>query len=113
MAAEDDLYAEGERLKDEGQYEKAIAKFNEVLAVNEQHALAHFALAVMYGKVGQHAEAVKHGQRGCELEPDDPFSYTALSVTCQRAFAGTGDQQYLGLAEQAMAEAHARQAGQW
>lgn len=113
MAAEDDLYAEGERLKDEGRYEEAIVKFNAVLAVNEQHALSHFALAVMYGKVGRHEEAVKHGQRGCQLEPDDPFSYTALSVTYQRAFAATGDQQYIRLAEQAMGEAHARQARQW
>jgi len=113
MAAEDDLYAEAEKLKDEGKYEEAIVKFNEVLAVNEQHALAHFALAVMYGKVGQHEEAVKHGQRGCQLEPDDPFSYTALSVTYQRAFAATRDPQYIQMAEQMMAEAHARQAGQW
>lgn len=113
MATEDDLYAEGEKLKDEGKYAEAIEKFRQVVAVNEQHALAHFALAVMYGKVGQHAEAVQHGERACELDPDDPFSYTALSVTYQRAFAGTKDPQYIRLAEEAMARSHAMQAPRW
>jgi hypothetical protein len=36
------------------------------------------------------------------LEPNDPFSYTALSVTYQRAFAGTNNMQYIRMAEDAM-----------
>jgi hypothetical protein len=36
------------------------------------------------------------------LEPNDPFSFTALSVTFQRAYAGTGNMQYIRLAEDAM-----------
>ena len=38
----------------------------------------------------------------CELAPDDPFSYTALSVILQRVYAGTGDMRYIRLAEEAM-----------
>ena len=110
MAAEDELYAEGERLKDQGQIPEAIAKFEQALAANDQFALAHFALAVMYGKVGRHEDAVRHGERVRELEPQDPFSFTALSVTYQRAFAGTRNQQYIRLAEEAMARAQAMQA---
>jgi tetratricopeptide (TPR) repeat protein len=106
MATVDELYAQGEQLKDEGKYEESVAKFLEVLQLDEQMALAHFALAVVYGKLGQHEQAVQHGERGCELEPDDPFSYTALSVTYQRAFAGTRDPQYIQLAERAMGQAH-------
>ena len=30
-------------------------------------------------------EAVEHARRVCELEPNEPFSYTALSVACMRA----------------------------
>jgi hypothetical protein len=74
--------------------------------------LAHLALAVVYGRIGEHEKAVEHGERACELEPQDPFSYTAMSVTYQRAFAGTQNRQYIQMAENAMARAHALQAGQ-
>ncbi len=32
----------------------------------------------------------------------DPFSYTAMSVTYQRAYAGTDDHSYIAKAEDAM-----------
>lgn len=109
MANVHQLYNEGEKLKDDGKIEEAVQKFEEVLALDEQFALAHFALAVMYGKLGQHEKAVQHGERACELDPDDPFSYTALSVTYQRAFAGTKNREYIRLAEEAMSKSHAMQ----
>jgi tetratricopeptide (TPR) repeat protein len=105
MTTTDEIYAEGEKLKDEGKYEEAAKKFEEVLAQDGNYALAHFALAVVYGKLNRHEEAVKHGQRACELEPEDPFSFTAMSVTFQRAFAGTQNPQFIQLAEDAMARA--------
>ncbi len=49
-------------------------------------------------------KAISHGQRACELEPSDPFNFTALSVTFQRAWAGTQEQKYIQMAEDAMAE---------
>ena len=98
-----ELYNEAERLKDGGQFQAAIDKLSELLEAEESHALAHSALAVLYGKVSQHDKAVAHGIRVSELEPGDPFSWTALSVTYQRAFAGTGNQQYIQMAEDAMA----------
>lgn len=110
MATVDELYAAGERLKAEGQFESAIEKFREVLQQDANYALAHFALAVVYGKLGQHEEAVRHGELGCQLEPNDPFSYTAMSVTYQRAFSGSRDPRYMQLAEDAMARSHALQA---
>lgn len=107
MADSHTLYREAEKLKDEGQFEEAIAKLQELLENDEQFSMAHLMLAVLYGKVGDHEKAVKHGQRACELEPNDPFSHTAMSVTYQRAFAGTQNHQYIQLAEEAMARAHA------
>ena len=44
----------------------------------------------------------EHARKACEIEPNDPFSYTALSVTYQRAFAGTNNMQYIRMAEDAM-----------
>ena len=112
MATVHELYAEGEKLKDEGKYEEAKDKFLEVLEVDESFALAHLALAVMYGKLGDHERAVKHGERACELDPEDAFSFTAMSVTYQRALMATQDWQYKVKAEQAMARAHMLEARQ-
>ena len=109
MATVEELYAQGEKLKDEGRFEEAVAKFQESLQLDESYALAHFALAVVCGKLGRHEEAVRHAERAVELDPRDPFSYTALSVTYQRAFAGTHDQHYIHKAEEAMARAHSMQ----
>ncbi len=111
MADMHTTYDEGEKLKDEGKYDEAIQKYLEAVELDPSFALPHFALAVVYGRTGDHEKAVQHGERGCELDPDDPFSYTALSVTYQRAFAGTNDHQYIQMAENAMARAHAQQAG--
>ncbi len=106
-----DLYNQGEKLKDQGDYAGAIECFGQAVATDESFALPHFALAVCYGKIGEHEKAVESAERACELDPDDPFSYTALSVTYQRAFVGTQDTRYIRMAEQAMARAHSMQAG--
>ena len=109
MADVHTLYDEAEGLKDQGKLQEAIAKYKEVLEADDTFALAHFALAVVYGKVDEHEKAVKHGERACELDPEDAFSYTAMSVTYQRAFAGTQDRRYIQLAEDAMGKAQAMQ----
>ncbi len=103
------MYNDADRLKDEGKYDEAIEKLTALLAEEENYPLAHLALAVLYGRVGKHEEAVNHGRRACELEPDEPFNFTAMSVTYQRAFAGTQNQDYIRLAEDAMAKANALQ----
>lgn len=106
MATADELYQEAEKLKDQGQLEDAIARLKLVLEQDSGHLLSHLALAVVLGKVHRHEEAVKHAQRACELDPADPFCFTAMSVTYQRAFAGTQNHHYIHLAEEAMARAH-------
>ncbi len=97
-----ELYREAEKLKDEGDFEPAIEKLQSLLEQEPAHVLSHLALAVLYGKVGQHELAIQHGQRACELDPQDPFNFTALSVTYQRAWQGTQNPQYIQLAEEAM-----------
>jgi len=72
MATVEELYAQGEKLKDEGRFEEAAAKFQESLQVDESYALAHFALAVVDGKLGRHEDAVRHAERAVELESPRP-----------------------------------------
>ena len=111
MPTTDELYQEAESLKEAGKNEEAVAKLNELLQQDENHCLAHMALAVLYGKLGKHEDAIRHGERACEIEPNDAFSFTAMSVTYQRAWQGTQNPQFIQLAETAMARAHALQSG--
>ena len=104
------MYDEADKLKDEGQYEEAIAKLQQILQADPSHVLSHLALAVLYGKVGQHEQAVVHGVRACQLDPEDPFTFTAMSVTYQRAWQGTQKMEYIQLAEEARDRAHMLQA---
>lgn len=104
MTTKNELYNEADRLKAGGQFEAAIEKLNELLAIDDRYVLAHSALAVVYGKVNRHDKAIEHAVRASELEPDDSFSWTALSVTYQRAFAGTDEHKYIQMAEDAMAK---------
>lgn len=98
-------YSEVEKLIDAENYEDAIVGLKKIVDQDETYVLAHLALARVYTKTGQHDEAIAHGEKACELEPNDAFNFTALSVTYQRAWAGTQEQKYIQLAEDAMARA--------
>ena len=98
-------YNDVEKLIDEEKFEEAIAGLTELVAEDESFVLAHLALARVYTKTGQHDLAIQHAEKACELEPTDSFNFTALSVTYQRAWAGTQEQQYITKAEDAMAKA--------
>lgn len=105
------LYDEADKLKDAGKLEEAVAKLKEALQADANYALAHSALAVVLQKLGRHDDAIAHARRVCEIEPNDPFSFTALSVTYQRAFAGTNNMQYIRMAEDAMEQSRVLQSG--
>lgn len=103
MPTNEQMYDEADKLKDAGKLEEAVVKLNELLAQDPNYALAHSALAVIYGRLKKHDDAIRHGLKVCELEPNDPFSFTAMSVTFQRAGK-------IPEAESAMAQARMMQA---
>ncbi len=105
MSDVNQLFGQAEKLKDEGKREEAVTVLEELLQVDPNHVLAHLTLARILTQLGQHEPAILHGRKACELEPNDAFNFTALSVTYQRAYAGTGDRQFIQLAEDAMAYA--------
>ena len=115
MADLHEIYSAAEKLKDDGQDEAAVEMLCNLLQQDESFTLAHLALAVLYGRVGDHGKAIQHGDRACQLEPDEPFNFTAMSVTYQRASQAVDNaddnQRFIRLAEEAMARAHQLQAG--
>lgn len=99
MPTPDELYDEASKLKNAGDLPGAVAKLQEILNVDPKHVLTHSALGVHLQKLGRPAEAITHATRVTELEPNDPFSFTQLSVILQRCGK-------IPEAEAAMAKAH-------
>lgn len=85
MPTSTELYDAADRLKDEGKLPEAVATLEQLLAQDPKYTLAHSALAVMLGRLQRHEEAIQHALKVSELAPNDPFSFTALSVTYVRA----------------------------
>ena len=84
MATREERYEAAEALKNAGDLAGAVAALEAVVADHPEFALAHSALAAWCTRLERHEEAVRHARRDCDLEPADPFSYTALSVACMR-----------------------------
>jgi Flp pilus assembly protein TadD len=104
MPSVEQLYDEAIQQQQAGKLEEAVGQLEALLVAHPDYALAHTALGAFYGRLGRHEEAVQHARKVCDLEPDDPFSYMALSLVCQRA-------GHIPEAEQAMGEALSRQWG--
>jgi Flp pilus assembly protein TadD len=84
MQTREDRYAAAESLKDAGKLTEAVTSLEAVVADHPDFSLAHSALAAWCTRLERHEDAVRHARRVVELEPNDPFSYTALSVACMR-----------------------------
>jgi Flp pilus assembly protein TadD len=85
MTTRDERYDAAHATKDSGRLAEAVAELEAVVAEHPDFALAYSALAAWCTRLERHEDAVRHARRACELEPNDPFSYTALSVACMRA----------------------------
>lgn len=85
MADLNGMYDEAIAQYEAGDQQGAVAKLQQLLAQDPGFMLAHSALSVYFQRQGNHDAAVEHAQRVCELEPNDPFSYIAMSLVCQKA----------------------------
>jgi Flp pilus assembly protein TadD len=85
MPTNTELYDAAVKLKDEGNLDGAVAKLREIVAQDPNYALAHGALSIYLGRLQRHDEAVAHARKVCEIEPNDPRSFSTLSVVAQRA----------------------------
>jgi Tfp pilus assembly protein PilF len=84
MPTPNEMYDEAVNLKDQGDREAAVAKLEEAIVADPAFAIAHGMLAKLYVDLADADKAILHAKKVVELEPDDTFSYTALSVIYQR-----------------------------
>jgi Flp pilus assembly protein TadD len=104
MSTPHQLYDEAADLRDKGDKEGAISKLNEALQIDPNFAIAHGMLAKLHADLAHTEEAIAHAKKVVELEPNDTFSYTALSVIYQRCGR-------IPEAEEAKAKAYYKQMG--
>jgi tetratricopeptide (TPR) repeat protein len=84
MPTPNELYDQALELRDRGDKPGAIAKLEEAVQIDAAFAIGHGMLAKLYADIAEADKAIEHAKRVVELEPDDTFSYTALSVIYQR-----------------------------
>jgi Flp pilus assembly protein TadD len=84
MPTPNELYDQAADLRDQGNKEAAVAKLEEAVALDPGFAVGHGMLAKLYADLANADEAIAHALKVAELEPDDAFSFTALSVIYQR-----------------------------
>jgi len=106
MPNEVERYDEAIQLQENGQLDEAVAQLEGLVSDQPEYALAHAALSVFYLKLDRNDEAVEHAGKVCELEPEDPFSFIAMSTICQKAGRIAEAEQALMQAHQAQMAAH-------
>ena len=98
----DKMYDAANKLKEEGDLQGAADALMKILEIDPDHLHTNMALGVYLQKLGRPEEAIKYAVRVTEVQPEDPFSFTQLSVIYQRCGR-------ILEAEDAMAKAHALQ----
>jgi tetratricopeptide (TPR) repeat protein len=105
MATSKEMYKQAEQLYASGKLQEAVDQLEALVAADDKHVLSRLALAKWLGKLGRQEDGIKHAIKACELQPDDAFNFTALSVTYQQAFEVSRNYDYIRLAEEAKARA--------
>lgn len=80
MATVDQLYDQAIDKRDAGDKPGAIEILKQALQADANSAICHGLIAKLYADLGEVENAIAHAKKVVELEPDDTFSYTALSV---------------------------------
>jgi len=84
VANKEDFYDEGLDLAFEGQFEEAISRYQQALAIDPQYSDALHALAMAHAELDQLDEAIAAAKRLCELTPNDILAHTSLSTFYMR-----------------------------
>lgn len=79
MSTTMELYRQGRQLQAEKKFEEALAKLQEAAAQDDKDTVILGALTQCLTSLDRHEEAIATAKRIVEIEPDDFFSYIALS----------------------------------
>ena len=78
------LYMEGLALFGKDQHEEALAKYDEALVIDPEWTEAMHGRAMVLMRLERYDEAIVTGKRIVELDPNDAFAHTSLSMFYQR-----------------------------
>jgi Flp pilus assembly protein TadD len=84
MPTANELYDLAVDLRDAGDKTGAVAKLEEAVGLDPGFTIGHGMLAKLYADLAETDKAILHAKKVVDLEPNDAFSYTALSVIYQR-----------------------------
>lgn len=85
MATAEELCDQGVDLFSEGQFDAAIAAYEQALTLDPMLLDAIHGLAMAYAEKGDLERAIAAAKRITVASPDDPLGYTSLSMLYQRA----------------------------
>ncbi|MHC5542768.1 tetratricopeptide repeat protein [Singulisphaera rosea] len=84
MPTPNEMYDQAVDQRDKGDKPGAVAILEEAVTIDPAFTIGHGMLAKLYADLAESEKAIEHAKKVVELEPDDTFSYTALSVIYQR-----------------------------
>jgi len=70
----------GQRLQQQGEFEKAIEQFKKALAINPNFPGALNNIGVCYGKIGEYALAEQALQKALSIKKDDVYAMNNLAI---------------------------------
>lgn len=73
-------YDEAIALKEKGDVIQAVEILEKLCVDFPDYALPHAALSMIYCRLDQFQQSLDHAEMVCELEPEDPFSFVAMSA---------------------------------
>lgn len=81
----EERYDEAAAIYENGDLDAAFEKMNQLCLDFPDFSLPHTALSVWCFKKGLYEDSLAHARKFADLEPEDQFSYVALSILAQRA----------------------------
>ena len=99
-----ELYKQGLTHFGQKEHAEAEAKYRAALELDPDWTDCLHALAMSLSEQGKQDEAIAVGQRIVELDPEDPFAHTSLSMFYQRKAYMVDEDQRQALIEEAEKE---------